>query len=258
MIGNSHLAAPKLAWEAFAQETGAAEPDFYGSARDTMLATTVENGRLVALSDTVARNFMASAGRDSIALEEYEGFIVISSTLGLRSLVAILHQHARCGEARETRYVASDAAISAAFDDMVFQSAGGHVARLLRRATDKPVWLVDRPQPGVGILTAKTAMADAFTTLNTPESRSALGGLLQRQRDKVEAEGIATLRQPADTLQDGWLTLERFSQDARKLHGATAYDAEDHFHMNATYGAALLRSIWPTVTGAQAAMATAS
>ena len=74
-IGNSHLAAVKLGWEAFAKEQSAAEPAFFGSARNTLLNTIVDGGTLRPTDDVVRRSFRASAGQDAVTLADYEGFV---------------------------------------------------------------------------------------------------------------------------------------------------------------------------------------
>ncbi|SLN13978.1 hypothetical protein PSA7680_00284 [Pseudoruegeria aquimaris] len=247
-IGNSHLAAVKLGWEAFATAKDAVEPAFFGSARNTLLHTRIEAGRLVPTDDVVERNFRSSAGQDAVPLSDFDGFVLIGSTLGLRSLVALSALHARFGEGADTRFLASRAAIDAACHDLLFHSACGHVARLLVSTTDKPVWMVDRPQPSEELLASDHPQAAAYRDMASGEARDRLEAMLQRWRASAEAEGMRTLAQPAETLVDGWLTRQEFATGAKGIDGRKAYDAEDHFHMNARYGAELLRAIWPVVS----------
>jgi hypothetical protein len=121
------------------------------------------------------------------------------------------------------------------------------VATKLRAATERPIFVVPQPCPVEGVLAPlRGGLFDLGKTSGKSirwEAAAAMGTELYRlfvraAQTTVSSLGISFLEQPAETRTLGILTKEtyRYFDPAKKV---------DYAHMNAEYGAAVLRHLVP-------------
>jgi len=75
------------------------------------------------------------------------------------------------------------------------------------------------------------------------DKRALTGAFLDRYEAALAAHGVGLLRQPPETLGESGLTLARYGRESRRLDIERAHGASDHVHMNADYGAIVLRAL---------------
>lgn len=216
VIGNSHVASLKKAWDNFAEPPPDLRLTFFAcrgrhlfwlTARDGCLSCDVPELKQI-LSFT-------SGGASEIRVSEYDQFLIYGS-------------EARPYFTSPTE-VFSRAAVVQSVNDSVGGTLAYHLLRQLRRLTDKPVYIGHCPLPGA------------------PEVRS-------RQKPTTYVDGIAFVNrvfygalhselvpQPIETIVNGMATDPIYVRGATRLAVGDALDdlpqpVTDLSHMNGEFG----------------------
>jgi hypothetical protein len=224
MIGNSHLACLKQAWDE-APRPGL-EPGFFGAPRDLLKTLVLENGR-IGSPDRAVRAILAgvSGGADTLDPRAWDGFVLVGLALHVIPPVQADRLDGRLSAAVQ------QATLRARFA----RTAMAHVLGLLRQVTDRPAWLLPTPLP-------RPPAPGAAKPLPPDVAGHAAG--LTRLRQALETGPTRLLGQPPDTiLHDRW-TRPDYGERAIGLMpdetGSFVKPPEDRTHMNAAFG----RRLW--------------
>lgn len=256
LIGNSHLATLKRAWDLREKRSGL-ELTFFGAASQT--TKTVEDigdGRLMSADPRVRERFRMTSGREYIDVGAYDVFAFVGVGLEFRQYQSrfhkqVLFQHAKL---RPRHNLVSAAAHEQAIRDTFATRPAVHMATAIRSYADKPIVLVHSPCPAETIVGQKTFEVIAKDK-SDPFLRALYELYLNNAQLMTESRGWSYLPQPPETLFGPGLTLEAYSQNSRDV-GWTA-DTKgpptrgDDWHMNAAYGTLVLDALLAKVSTAK-------
>lgn len=206
VIGDSHAAALKSGWEQIRGQTDGHALTFFAAPGDQIGELAVRNDRLVPSSEKLREALIkTSGGRHRIVTARYDVFFLC----GLKLTINLL----RPGE--------TDASMFAKVDGSPLASA----LRKLRQCTTRPVVVVPQPfsvRPGGSYSASRRAL------------------VFDNACHRLASENASTfLPQPEETRDaTGIGTLAKFARSAARLGGGT----DDGAHMNADYGAIVLRA----------------
>lgn len=217
ILGNSHLASLKNSWVKLKRKFSNLEVDFFAHRKDGLKGLKVNGNFLVCDDEPLKRalNF-TSGGKHSINLKEYDGFILY----GLDAK----------GDFLKTGIHYSQAVVEAACYDSTKDTTSFDLLLKIRQVTHKPV--IVGHDPLLAAEASKCVKGDISSYLMTIKM---LNELIYRPRQAV------LLRQPEDTITNGYNTSIRYSIGSTRLAIGKPDDNQQHAiidrkHMNDEFG----------------------
>lgn len=230
VIGDSHVAALKLGWEALRAELSGLQLDFYAAPKPHMGGFAVEDGKLVATSKPL-KKFLEHTAEGRFSIDgSYALYLVCGIGAGIEAVVPVVKK--LLAGAFETED--ADDQIKSAFARQLRDVEASVFLEKLRMITEAPIALIAKPLPGAGTLAKMLKEAGEDARVADLYAQAFDHVLRKRSRARF-------LSQPVETLGDSPLaTAEQFFlQPARiAVQGAEG----DGHHANGEYGAIVLRS----------------
>lgn len=239
VIGNSHIAALKLGWETIRSDFPDVQLFFFGAPGRKMVGLTAVNQHLEPTDDIQRRYFrQTSGGRESIHAN-YDAYLFHAMQFGITRLEWFLSRERPENQKHDDRRPISDAC----FYDCVLGILRGTTATQtiaeLRKITSAPATLTPQAMPSEDQTDSTLAHLDSVGDAATVRDIfAAAASMLAREFD------FAFLPQSPETLAGPCKTKRQYCTGSVALAGGgrNAHPQDDYQHMNAEYGALLLRA----------------
>lgn len=237
VIGNSHVAALKLGWEAIKNDVPDVEVTFFGAHRDSFDELVSHGRKLVPQSDNVRKSMaFTSGGHREIVIDDYDVFVVHGLLLSFQRLVNFFLL-------REGRHVRSSEPLArdvkAVLDKCVCIKLAERIARF-----GKPVWISPQPFISEHVLEGDELEWKPWRELVDVNGKPthAIQRLLAQWNDYLEQHDVIV--QPSETVTRQVFTRKMFSTDSIRLSRGMdmKHPETDVVHMNAKYGALVMGS----------------
>ncbi|WP_139816205.1 hypothetical protein [Planktotalea arctica] len=242
VIGNSHVAALKDGWPPLDGLAHHVRADFFGCLKDGMKSFGEVGGKLGPCEPEAAAFFKGiSMTGDFVVPEQYEAFVLT----GMKFFPNYLFRNyadfatpSTNNHAFARQFVSDETLIEALWDELK-DGMMLHTARTLRAHTDAPIFIVWQP-----FLSEVLMQIGWREALYSPIIEAVDGAFITRIMagldQHLEAEGFQILRQPQETIKDGVMTDQRYSEGSKQFRegGGGEHRALDVFHMNAAFGRA--------------------
>jgi hypothetical protein len=245
IIGNSHVAALKLAWTNGASELHRGLALSFFSAQNYMLDQIEREGRTLAPQrrDAAEKLRFTSGGLDRIEIDRYDAIVLVASGFG----IDIPKLRSQCGTPAHEDFSRVEQLVSTACFDAVLEAtfessrAIALIDMIREVAPDKTVVLAAAPYMSARLL-------DGNDELHMREP-AALRELVARARaigERVAAErGCPVIWQDKSTVAKPGFTHRAFNRDAARFSlrdGWTLKEADDK-HGNEAYGRLVLAAV---------------
>jgi len=251
VIGNSHIAALKLGWDALVAEAAPdwAEiaPTFFGAPSDGMRHVTLEDGALVPTRAKIADHFrQISGGYDRIPLAGFDAFLLVGLNVSSKRILRFYKNHAWVGLGGTEGKGLVHPAFAADFMTERYGSTNmvDH-ARRIAEATGKPVLAVAEPHWASWARKAPEGTADfGWDKALSAGDGAAIGEMFVRAVTAALAPHAIFVPQPAHTVEEGVMTRAKYNKEASRLITGEG-GGTDASHMNADYGRAVWQALAP-------------
>lgn len=251
VIGNSHLAAIKLGWDA-AQEaqlplTTNIAPVFFGAPRDGMRHVRLQEGCLIPLRKDITDNFrQLSGGQDRIPLADFDAFLLVGLNVSIKRIMRFYKTHVWAGLAGSAGKVMVSAQFAAEFlTERYGDTRLAEIARTLRAATDRPILALAEPHWASWVRMAHEGPDYGWDAAIRAGDGPAIGAMFARTAAAALGPDAVFVPQPPRTIEDGIVTAAAFNKGASKLIGGEG-GGTDASHMNGAYGL----EFWPRIAAA--------
>lgn len=245
VIGNSHLAAVKQAWDATPARRDI-DLVFYGSHSGSLREVRAEQGILRTDNEQVFRALSMTSGMaiPELRLCDFDAFF-LHSLVNPNSVLPIMLTLAR-------RYALDGSTVSTGLLEAVAAeklqtSLLVHMAREIRSATNCPTAASPQPYLSHEILThsAQSAPYANLTALSCYAGPSYDDAYLKELSRTLELLGVDLLPQPQETIVESWFTDPVYCKGSVRLsQGMDIEHPKDDFaHMGMRYGALVLRDL---------------
>lgn len=225
VIGNSHLASLKVAWDEIGSDFQDVELTLFGSPNRGIARLSVDDekcGLTCSIPGIRAHLEQTSGGLNWIDYAAYDAFLLY----GLFLTVPLLDMRL------------SSAVVKQALEDSVFNSTACRTARKLNKLGEKPLFCSAEP------LTSETRF-EKLQAVPDEDKLIDLDTIHDQFSDLLKSQNIRFLRQPPETLGPTFSTLTAYSKNSVRLIGGDAHLKKDIRHMNAEYGRAYLEHAIP-------------
>jgi len=242
ILGNSHAAAWKLAWDQHQSSFNGTTIRFFAAPGGNLKALTASNGKLIADRPKLQKYLQVTAGCDSISPDEYDAFCILACGTTVLSLLKVYRgyrteNHRGLSEEQE---LISEPCFDAAAASMVAENFAFDLQRSLESVTSKPIFLVPQPMPSEAILSDPSE--GIWRRAHEAGDESNLAASFLRVLDKVGEGRLHIVSQPEGTLKSGLLTDKAYSEGSVRLKDpAEEHPENDYLHMNAEFGLLALR-----------------
>jgi len=241
VLGNSHLASLILGWRQIQQEFADTKLTFYGAPGRLMEFFDVKDGNLVAGHADLRQHLQWISGSgDAIVTGDFDGYVIYALAFGIRNVLGVFAGHRGESLRADERQPVSDHCFMRAIEDVLLGSTAVSLIRRLQQITDAPILLV--PQP---MSSDQDRVPWTLRTLEAGEDRIAADTFSTVTTQIADRLGIQVMFQPADTLTSPMLTNSSYSRGSVRLGGGltTTHPDDDVTHMNAEYGAIILKRV---------------
>jgi hypothetical protein len=236
LVGNSHLAAIKLGWDAVKLDYPDIACNFFGAPRNALRGLSLDGGVLVPTNEALARQIkIVSGGPTTLRPSDYDAICCVGLRFGfyhwLRSLPAV---HSLSIEALwEGSALVSNSFLRHVARYWLEHSTAVLLMRMMRSVCAVPLSLLPTPLAGEALLDDLGARPMA-----KEQMYAALAGLYavfqgEAQRCAV-AEGFHLIPQPSTTMVSPCFSLPEFRRKSVPLKDE--YQDDKSLHMNQSYG----------------------
>ncbi len=255
MLGNSHLAAPRLAGKRWPDRWPDLEITAIGGGVPVLEDLRVDNGVLRgehARTDEVMDSFV---GADHLSLDGIDAVVIVGAQMGPIRLIELPTHCTWPGRpslarvpdlASMERVLTSDRLIRTAARDAIESSTAIRLARRLGPATGLPILICSQPRPSAALMQRPRSAFRRVRRLVESGEGAVLSDLFEETAEAAVCDaGARYLPQPSRTIKDAIMTVPRFANGAQKLRpgGARPQPADDLLHGNDVYGAQVMDQI---------------
>lgn len=231
-IGDSHLAAVKLAWDRIGQSD--TRLTFFAAPGKGTDLLRVRDGTLVIADRRASRAMKRTSGLDSIR-GDYDGYLVHGLGLGVNFALSTLRIFRKQDAKRPLADIIADPEFCSQLESSICASRAVVALAKLRQISERPVLFSPLPLSMATECFLREKLREAG---QGPALTAAFHAAVTRALETLKT---TFLPQPADTLaDDGVATAEKFSLAPERFGQANA--SADAAHMNAEYGEAVLRA----------------
>jgi hypothetical protein len=245
-VGNSHLAAVKLGWKAVRSGYPGIDAHFFGAPTRQFASIAVEDGLLVPKSDDARRCFrLTSGGQASAVLADYD--VVVLIALGL-SLAVVLDVYASYRADDQRNSEGDFELVSPAYFHEIAKARLAVMPALtylnkIREATvarGTEIWLYPQPMPSIAVLASNVVSATPFEATRISTMKQAVAFHDEEVLHSAFAALCADLAQVSSIF-----SREEYARGSVRLtkNLNIAHPEDDYAHMNAKYGAIVMRQI---------------
>lgn len=246
VIGNSHIAAIKQAWDILSPEYPELEMAFFASGGMRLKALKAIDGKLIPSTKYLANRVYSNTGANSIDPNQYDMFILAALGYGLTQIIftAIDYRSDSMNTGQSSyKHLVSDECFKEAAIGKLDSMAVTSVLRELRSLSDKPIVLLAQPLPSARKL-HRDKTGHFKDLLNYGDKLMDIwkdyGRKLSKEYD------VKIIYQPEVTVKEKFFTRGKFSGGvhlSKKLDDYTrpAPKADMH-HMNADFGKLMIKS----------------
>jgi hypothetical protein len=234
LIGNSHVGALKLGWPEIEAQFPGFMLDFYASAGQSMQLDVVD-GKLVPAPD-IRKRLAATSGKDGDIEGTYDAYVVCGLTLSsMRAMHAYNAKFVEMRQAAQYKTAGVDD-FAQAMEPALRGAIAVDVIAKLRKITKAPIFLIGTPYG------AHVRHEQLWEKLKARGHEAVVAQAYDAACKRIAAELSATfVPQPAETVAgNGFTTRETFF--LFPLDYVRSEKAE-HTHMNASFGAIVLRDV---------------
>lgn len=237
LIGDSHLGAVKLGWDAVESEFHGADLTFF-VAPARMMDLVLSGGSIAPATEELRQRFKRTS-RGKLAIEgDYDGYIVYGLGL-IASRVMLLYENCRAESHAPAagRQPISDECFQLAYYGLLRETRAARAVALLRKITDSPIGLVAAPMRSLSHPEADVAMIEK----NGDDAGVASAFSTVARGLSTDLE-VSLYLQPADTLVGPLRTNPMYSR-AALIRADGNIDRSDYSHMNPAYGTVVVRQL---------------
>ncbi len=238
VLGNSHIAALKGGWA----DGGAHDkftPEFFGALSKGMASLAFIDGKIIPQDAEAAEFFCNISGKENGAdPNEYDAFLLCGMGMNLSPIFnnyggfATPDTHHSIPD-----HFVSDTCLQDLLWDHIDNSMMMHCARLVRRITDAPVYLVWQAFFAENLFDIEWRAAQIGPILENNDQEYVVNQM-RLVSDRLSTEGFQILHQPLETIAQGIMTKSEFSRGSVLFREGLdkPHRENDVFHMNSQYG----------------------
>ncbi len=240
-MGDSHTAAIKRAWWAMESDHPGISITFFSAHRSKYVGLEVHGNTLVPGDDKLRETLLRSCNCEPVIAPDYDRYLLCGLDYSMRLTINSLRRFRSEDQTSDNRAPISSGCYLTAMTGCLRDTILVQTARKVRAITQQPMTIIPAPR------VSDASGVERFRRLRESGDAALVAGYFDRSSDILCQELDADiLQQPAETLSNPVQTLALYSKDAPREFGDTPRPDgwQDYQHMNADYGALVLRDLF--------------
>jgi hypothetical protein len=207
ILGNSHSACLKNAWEELSLKFIDHHITFFVAPSNALESINLLNGELIPVSAKLEETLRITSGCAVVNLEFYDLFVICGLGLSIKPIPLNLSWSAGFTQA--------------VIQDWYLKTLNIRLCKIIRRATLRPIIILPNPQ-----------RATLKSTIPKVSYTDALKPLIQL----LNIENVSVFPQPNQTLLYNWYTQMEYTINSKRLINNQPHPDSDVSHMNSAFG----------------------
>jgi hypothetical protein len=245
LIGNSHLAAIKLAWDEIQGQFPHTVLQMFGSHSASLKDTSLDSGRIVPTTKQVARNFKWTSQTNAIRLNKYAAFYIISGGFSSLPIFRLYSEWGYYELNGRRKFLVSQDCFRRAALGWIRSVPAMHLLRLIRSGSEAPIYLCAQALPSDECVDDPDCDIEHKDAIANRDDAKLFGLYLDICRE-LTGDNIFVIQQPDSTKSGIALTRREYSRNSVGL--TPKFDLEhapnDYFHMNRLYGEEMIKMMF--------------
>lgn len=249
VIGNSHMAAYKLGWDALTaaedKVRDALSPTFFGAPRDGIRHIKQESGRIVPTRKDIADGFdRMSKGQREIRLADYDAFLLVGLNVSVKRLLRFYKTHYWYGLKSDPGRTMVPVHFAKHFlAERYADTLLAETAAKVREGTNAPIIAVAEPFWASWVRENSGDKPDyGWDTVIRNGDAERLAVMFHRSVAEALHGHAVFVPQAPETVTEGIMTGAEFNKDASRLISGEG-GGTDAAHMNGEFG----RAMWQLI-----------
>lgn len=258
MIGNSHVAAMRLAWDKVAPQHPEIDAVIYGAHAKNLVTASVAADSSLRCEGPPFWTFKAGDAPNrarEIALRDFDVAVIVGCDFGPSCVFRTYRRYHFSGLKGRRRQSLTRDMFLRAMMQIINESAAMVLARMIRESAGLPVYLVPTPLPAEnGYLDREKANMEPYQAALDAGDGDALMSLYKEGCDRLANRGFNVIAQHESTQASPISSLQSYSDNSVRLRADDdmPHPENDYFHMNEDYGAIMWDRVIETVTSGRA------
>jgi hypothetical protein len=255
MIGNSHVAAMRLAWDQVAPDHPDTEVSIYGGHARNLVSVKANAAAALQFDGPPLWSFRVGTEPSrarSIPLAGVDAVVITGCDFGPPCVFRTYKRYHFAGLKGRRKQALTREYFKRAVSEEATASAAGVLASCVQAAVAAPVFLVPTPLPAeAGFSDMDKPRMEPYRAARDSGDGEALMALFGELCAELQAKNITVIRQPEVTKASELATLQSYSDNSARLRADddALHPENDYFHMNASYG----QLVWADIFDAIAA-----
>lgn len=237
IIGNSHLAALKLAWDQLSADNKGTELVFFGARAKAMSHMAIQNECLIPTDENTLEDInFTSGGLGYIDVNKFDAIFLYGLACDFNVFSIPLKNHRLNGNNPAYKMMTSSC-FTRACQDMIKESLIFKLATMVRQISDKPLFISPSPFPSETCIYDKSGKWDILEQVK-PDGADIKKYYYNAIELVFKPLNAFILYQPNVTISEILFTKQEFSNGSiRMIKGFSSYHPKDDYaHMNKEYG----------------------
>jgi hypothetical protein len=240
IIGDSHIGALQSGWRALGDEFPDIEVTSFGAPRPLFDELQVSGRRLVPASERLREYFVRTSGGEAEISGAYDRYLVCGLSWAMRLLLPSIGKFRSEDLVVDGRVPLSNDCYDRVMKGLLRDSLTMRTLKNLRTITDRPIAVIPAPMPSDMI------PAPVYRRFcDSGDAQPIAACFLSAAAAVAKDVDVELIRQPPETLSNPIQTLQIYKRGSvRTFQGNLdiEHGEDDHQHMNAAYGALVLRA----------------
>lgn len=242
VIGNSHLAAVMLGWKQIQSKHPGVEFTFFGAPGSHMQRLRVSERSLIPKSPKLLEFMTRTSSKREIS-GDYDYYVVCGLQFRVFKADHLFSRYRSESHARDERIPLSDDCFFRTLYAQLSDCEAGKTIVKLKKITSSPIVMMPQPMCAEGY----TEIEWLTRAESNRDDRSIAKFFDQACRKFGEELGVRVVVQPEVTKSRHLRTKAIYSRGACKLRAGATSEGQDFFHMNADFGAVMIRQALPEI-----------
>lgn len=242
ILGDSHVAAVKRGFDLISSDYPGVDVKYFAKPSDSLLDLVSKSGVLTMRKKEQRAFMMDNFGYSEIDPSSFDGFLCVGMCPSVHEFVKFQKSHKLSFQSSTAPQYVSEYAYLAAFDDVFDSSVLRHVCQKLSEIVRKPTLVTLNPRRSESVLELHGDVAQSYKEIIAQGDGQKISDLLERAIKRNLPEGMLYLPPPPQTLLQGILTRNTYSDGSFRLGSNREHDKRDRKHMNEKYGMEIARA----------------
>jgi hypothetical protein len=248
IIGDSHVAALKQAWDQLSTRYEGVDLDIFGSIRQTLNLLELDGSHLVSRDKEVKSFLLKTGGSEYIDLDKYDFIFTAGLVVSTFQAVHLAGEHPTFSMKRASGMltILSEAAFIETVKDRIKAALGYKIYEMCKIASNARVGMIVTPAPCEDMFklpTGQESVHKSYRAIVEARDEKVVKTLFDQAVAELSSDGVTIITQPQETFSSEITTKRKYMSNSSPLGNLENF-RNDNVHANSDYGSLILTNLF--------------